>query len=97
MKCDLNVSLTESLSLSSRLSGTPHSNSSSSLQSGGSVAGVALGTSKEGMHQRSFSVSSAEQWSEAVINTTAGQRSNSETPTLKLFFTSFLIIIFLKS
>ncbi|KAG1944311.1 arf-GAP with GTPase, ANK repeat and PH domain-containing protein [Pimephales promelas] len=50
---------------------TPHSNSSSSLQSGGSVAGVALGTSKEGMHQRSFSVSSAEQWSEAVINTTA--------------------------
>ncbi|XP_077101321.1 arfGAP with GTPase domain, ankyrin repeat and PH domain 3 isoform X2 [Siphateles boraxobius] len=50
---------------------TPHSNSSSSLQSGGSVAGVALGTGKEGMHQRSFSVSSAEQWSEAVINTTA--------------------------
>uniref|UniRef100_A0A8C1NL50 Arf-GAP with GTPase, ANK repeat and PH domain-containing protein 3 n=1 Tax=Cyprinus carpio TaxID=7962 RepID=A0A8C1NL50_CYPCA len=50
---------------------TPHSNSSSSLQSGGSVAGVALGTSKEGMHQRSFSVSSAEQWSEAVISTTA--------------------------
>uniref|UniRef100_A0A673LC69 Arf-GAP with GTPase, ANK repeat and PH domain-containing protein 3 n=1 Tax=Sinocyclocheilus rhinocerous TaxID=307959 RepID=A0A673LC69_9TELE len=47
---------------------TPHSNSSSSLQSGGSAAGVALGTSKEGMHQRSFSVSSAEQWSEAVIN-----------------------------
>uniref|UniRef100_A0A673M093 Arf-GAP with GTPase, ANK repeat and PH domain-containing protein 1-like n=1 Tax=Sinocyclocheilus rhinocerous TaxID=307959 RepID=A0A673M093_9TELE len=46
---------------------TPHSNSSSSLQSGGSAAGVALGTSKEGMHQRSFSVSSAEQWSEAVI------------------------------
>ncbi|XP_051538971.1 arf-GAP with GTPase, ANK repeat and PH domain-containing protein 3-like isoform X2 [Myxocyprinus asiaticus] len=50
---------------------TPHSNSSSSLQSGGSVAGVALGNSKEGMHQRSFSVSSAEQWSEAVISTTA--------------------------
>ncbi|KAK9953073.1 hypothetical protein ABG768_017099 [Culter alburnus] len=50
---------------------TPHSNSSSSLQSGGSAAGVALGTSKEGMHQRSFSVSSAEQWSEAVISTTA--------------------------
>ncbi|XP_051969700.1 arf-GAP with GTPase, ANK repeat and PH domain-containing protein 3-like isoform X1 [Xyrauchen texanus] len=50
---------------------TPHSNSSSSLQSGGSVAGVALGNSKEGMHQRSFSVSSAEQWSEAVISTAA--------------------------
>ncbi|XP_016146895.1 arf-GAP with GTPase, ANK repeat and PH domain-containing protein 3-like [Sinocyclocheilus grahami] len=50
---------------------TPHSNSSSSLQSGGSAAGVALGSSKEGMHQRSFSVSSAEQWSEAVISTTA--------------------------
>uniref|UniRef100_A0A8C1WGJ5 Arf-GAP with GTPase, ANK repeat and PH domain-containing protein 3 n=1 Tax=Cyprinus carpio TaxID=7962 RepID=A0A8C1WGJ5_CYPCA len=56
--------------------GTPHSNSSSSLQSGGSVAGVALGTSKEGMHQRSFSVSSAEQWSEAVISTTADPLSS---------------------
>ncbi|XP_009295860.1 arf-GAP with GTPase, ANK repeat and PH domain-containing protein 3 isoform X1 [Danio rerio] len=50
---------------------TPHSNSSSSLQSGGSTAGVALGTNKEGMHQRSFSVSSAEQWNEAVISTTS--------------------------
>lgn len=52
---------------------TPHSNSSSSLQSGGSAAAVALGSSKDGMHQRSFSVSSAEQWNEAVIssNTTA--------------------------
>ncbi|KAI7792245.1 putative arf-GAP with GTPase [Triplophysa rosa] len=50
---------------------TPHSNSSSSLQSGGSAAAVALGNSKEGMHQRSFSVSSAEQWNEAVINTSA--------------------------
>ncbi|XP_056593779.1 arf-GAP with GTPase, ANK repeat and PH domain-containing protein 3 isoform X2 [Triplophysa dalaica] len=48
---------------------TPHSNSSSSLQSGGSAAALALGNSKEGMHQRSFSVSSAEQWNEAVINT----------------------------
>uniref|UniRef100_A0A8C1XAE3 Arf-GAP with GTPase, ANK repeat and PH domain-containing protein 3 n=1 Tax=Cyprinus carpio TaxID=7962 RepID=A0A8C1XAE3_CYPCA len=56
--------------------GTPHSNSSSSLQSGGSAAGVALGTSKEGMHQRSFSVSSAEQWSEAVISTTADPLSS---------------------
>uniref|UniRef100_A0A8C2DKU5 ArfGAP with GTPase domain, ankyrin repeat and PH domain 3 n=1 Tax=Cyprinus carpio TaxID=7962 RepID=A0A8C2DKU5_CYPCA len=46
------------------------------IGSGGSVAGVALGTSKEGMHQRSFSVSSAEQWSEAVISTTADPLSS---------------------
>uniref|UniRef100_A0A8C1ZGV5 Arf-GAP with GTPase, ANK repeat and PH domain-containing protein 3 n=1 Tax=Cyprinus carpio TaxID=7962 RepID=A0A8C1ZGV5_CYPCA len=49
---------------------------SDSLQSGGSAAGVALGTSKEGMHQRSFSVSSAEQWSEAVISTTLSAVAN---------------------
>uniref|UniRef100_A0A8C1NM21 ArfGAP with GTPase domain, ankyrin repeat and PH domain 3 n=1 Tax=Cyprinus carpio TaxID=7962 RepID=A0A8C1NM21_CYPCA len=48
------------------------------IGSGGSVAGVALGTSKEGMHQRSFSVSSAEQWSEAVISTTAEQEESFE-------------------
>uniref|UniRef100_A0A8C1X9I9 Arf-GAP with GTPase, ANK repeat and PH domain-containing protein 3 n=1 Tax=Cyprinus carpio TaxID=7962 RepID=A0A8C1X9I9_CYPCA len=48
--------------------GFPNSSTSPSVRtSGGSAAGVALGTSKEGMHQRSFSVSSAEQWSEAVI------------------------------
>ncbi|KAL7874905.1 hypothetical protein SRHO_G00058750 [Serrasalmus rhombeus] len=49
--------------------GAPHSNSSTSLQSGGSTAGLsmaAVGGVKEGMHQRSFSVSSAEQWNEAV-------------------------------
>uniref|UniRef100_A0A8C1HRY9 ArfGAP with GTPase domain, ankyrin repeat and PH domain 3 n=1 Tax=Cyprinus carpio carpio TaxID=630221 RepID=A0A8C1HRY9_CYPCA len=48
------------------------------IGSGGSAAGVALGTSKEGMHQRSFSVSSAEQWSEAVISTTAEQEESFE-------------------
>uniref|UniRef100_A0A8D3BKD4 Arf-GAP with GTPase, ANK repeat and PH domain-containing protein 3 n=1 Tax=Scophthalmus maximus TaxID=52904 RepID=A0A8D3BKD4_SCOMX len=37
--------------------GAPHSNSSTSLQTGGSV----FGGSKDGMHQRSFSVSSADQ------------------------------------
>uniref|UniRef100_A0A8C4IX67 Arf-GAP with GTPase, ANK repeat and PH domain-containing protein 3 n=1 Tax=Dicentrarchus labrax TaxID=13489 RepID=A0A8C4IX67_DICLA len=47
--------------------GAPHSNSSTSLQTGGSV----FGGSKDGMHQRSFSVSSADQWNEA-INTTNG-------------------------
>ncbi|XP_076000773.1 arfGAP with GTPase domain, ankyrin repeat and PH domain 3 isoform X1 [Genypterus blacodes] len=47
--------------------GAPHSNSSSSLQTGGSV----FGSGKDGMHQRSFSVSSADQWNEAVINTSA--------------------------
>uniref|UniRef100_A0A4W6CGC7 Arf-GAP with GTPase, ANK repeat and PH domain-containing protein 3 n=1 Tax=Lates calcarifer TaxID=8187 RepID=A0A4W6CGC7_LATCA len=47
--------------------GAPHSNSSTSLQTGGS----AFGGSKDGMHQRSFSVSSADQWNEA-INTTNG-------------------------
>ncbi|KAM4605585.1 arfGAP with GTPase domain, ankyrin repeat and PH domain 3 isoform 2-T2 [Polymixia lowei] len=47
--------------------GAPHSNSSTSLQSGGSV----FGSGKDGTHQRSFSVSSADQWNEAVINTSA--------------------------
>uniref|UniRef100_A0A671N621 Arf-GAP with GTPase, ANK repeat and PH domain-containing protein 3 n=1 Tax=Sinocyclocheilus anshuiensis TaxID=1608454 RepID=A0A671N621_9TELE len=63
---------------------TPHSNSSSSLQSGGSATGVALGTSKEGMHQRSFSVSSAEQWSEAVINPLSSAPAMSSTTSPKL-------------
>ncbi|XP_063075792.1 arf-GAP with GTPase, ANK repeat and PH domain-containing protein 3-like isoform X2 [Engraulis encrasicolus] len=52
--------------------GAPHSNSSTSLQSERSAGGLGMagfGGSKEGMHQRSFSVSSAEQWNEAVINT----------------------------
>uniref|UniRef100_A0AAQ4PIL6 Arf-GAP with GTPase, ANK repeat and PH domain-containing protein 3 n=1 Tax=Gasterosteus aculeatus aculeatus TaxID=481459 RepID=A0AAQ4PIL6_GASAC len=48
--------------------GAPHSNSSSSLQTGASL----FGGGKDGsMHQRSFSVSSADQWNEA-INTTNG-------------------------
>ncbi|XP_036842012.1 arf-GAP with GTPase, ANK repeat and PH domain-containing protein 3 isoform X1 [Oncorhynchus mykiss] len=54
--------------------GAPHSNSSTSLQSEHSVGGgnlVGYGGSKDGMHQRSFSVSSADQWNEAVINTSA--------------------------
>ncbi|KAM9458355.1 arf-GAP with GTPase, ANK repeat and PH domain-containing protein 3-like isoform 2-T2 [Salvelinus alpinus] len=54
--------------------GAPHSNSSTSLQSEHSVGGgnlVGFGGSKDGMHQRSFSVSSADQWNEAVINTSA--------------------------
>uniref|UniRef100_A0A673XUK3 Arf-GAP with GTPase, ANK repeat and PH domain-containing protein 3 n=1 Tax=Salmo trutta TaxID=8032 RepID=A0A673XUK3_SALTR len=54
--------------------GAPHSNSSTSLQSEHSVSGgnlVGFGGSKDGMHQRSFSVSSADQWNEAVINTSA--------------------------
>ncbi|XP_034039227.1 arf-GAP with GTPase, ANK repeat and PH domain-containing protein 3 [Thalassophryne amazonica] len=47
--------------------GAPHSNSSTSLQTGGSM----FSSSKDGMHPRSFSVSSADQWNEAVINTSA--------------------------
>uniref|UniRef100_A0AAY4B757 Arf-GAP with GTPase, ANK repeat and PH domain-containing protein 3 n=1 Tax=Denticeps clupeoides TaxID=299321 RepID=A0AAY4B757_9TELE len=50
--------------------GAPHSNSSTSLHSERLAVGVgppAFGGSKEGMHQRSFSVSSAEQWNEAVV------------------------------
>ncbi|KAM6948956.1 arfGAP with GTPase domain, ankyrin repeat and PH domain 3 isoform 2-T2 [Aplochiton taeniatus] len=53
--------------------GAPHSNSSSSLQSGGGVGGGLAGFgSKDGMHQRSFSVSSADQWNEAVVNAANG-------------------------
>uniref|UniRef100_A0A8C6NWW2 Arf-GAP with GTPase, ANK repeat and PH domain-containing protein 3 n=1 Tax=Nothobranchius furzeri TaxID=105023 RepID=A0A8C6NWW2_NOTFU len=44
-----------------------HSNSSISLQMGGS----AFGGSKDGMHQRSFSVSSADQWNEAINTNTS--------------------------
>ncbi|XP_010884201.1 arf-GAP with GTPase, ANK repeat and PH domain-containing protein 3 isoform X2 [Esox lucius] len=54
--------------------GAPHSNSSTSLQSERSVSGsglVGFGGSKESMHQRSFSVSSADQWNEAAINASA--------------------------
>src|SRR4029434_4292076 len=77
LSLSLSLSLSPSLYLSPSLSlappsGAPHSNSSTSLQSERSVSGAGLpgfGGSKDGMHQRSFSVSSAEQWSEAVINT----------------------------
>ncbi|MED6293827.1 Arf-GAP with GTPase, ANK repeat and PH domain-containing protein 1, partial [Characodon lateralis] len=47
--------------------GATHSNSSISLQAGGS----ALGGSKDCMHQRSFSVSSADQWNEAINTSTS--------------------------
>ncbi|KAM9844559.1 arfGAP with GTPase domain, ankyrin repeat and PH domain 3 isoform 1-T1 [Aulostomus maculatus] len=51
--------------------GAPHSNSSTSLQTGGSVFG-----SKDGMHQRSFSVSSADQWNEAINTSTSSGTAN---------------------
>ncbi|KAK2895179.1 hypothetical protein Q8A73_014667 [Channa argus] len=59
--------------------GAPHSNSSTSLQTGGS----AFGGSKDGMHQRSFSVSSADQWNEAINTSTTSGASNgmSDPPT----------------
>uniref|UniRef100_A0A674NT65 Arf-GAP with GTPase, ANK repeat and PH domain-containing protein 3 n=1 Tax=Takifugu rubripes TaxID=31033 RepID=A0A674NT65_TAKRU len=47
--------------------GASHSNSSTSLQTGG----LAFGGSKDGMHQRSFSVSSADQWNEAINTSTS--------------------------
>uniref|UniRef100_A0AAQ5ZDH0 Small monomeric GTPase n=1 Tax=Amphiprion ocellaris TaxID=80972 RepID=A0AAQ5ZDH0_AMPOC len=53
--------------------GAPHSNSSSSLQTGGSV----FGGSKDGMHQRSFSVSSADQWNEAINTSTSSEQEDS--------------------
>ncbi|XP_069013644.1 arf-GAP with GTPase, ANK repeat and PH domain-containing protein 3 isoform X1 [Embiotoca jacksoni] len=52
--------------------GAPHSNSSTSLQTGGS----AFGGSKDGMHQRSFSVSSADQWNEAINTSTSSGAPN---------------------
>ncbi|XP_041658233.1 arf-GAP with GTPase, ANK repeat and PH domain-containing protein 3 isoform X2 [Cheilinus undulatus] len=52
--------------------GAPHSNSSTSLQTGGSV----FGSSKDGMHQRSFSVSSADQWNEAINTSTSSGAPN---------------------
>ncbi|GLD51001.1 arf-GAP with GTPase, ANK repeat and PH domain-containing protein 3 isoform X1 [Lates japonicus] len=52
--------------------GAPHSNSSTSLQTGGS----AFGGSKDGMHQRSFSVSSADQWNEAINTSTSSVAPN---------------------
>ncbi|XP_041804219.1 arf-GAP with GTPase, ANK repeat and PH domain-containing protein 3 isoform X2 [Chelmon rostratus] len=55
--------------------GAPHSNSSTSLQTGGSV----FGGSKDGMHQRSFSVSSADQWNEAINTSTSSGAPNGMT------------------
>ncbi|KAK7945508.1 hypothetical protein WMY93_001236 [Mugilogobius chulae] len=49
--------------------GAPHSNSSSSL-----TGGVVFG--KDSMHQRSFSVSSADQWNEAINTSTTSGASN---------------------
>ncbi|XP_008432490.1 arfGAP with GTPase domain, ankyrin repeat and PH domain 3 isoform X6 [Poecilia reticulata] len=55
--------------------GATHSNSSISLQAGGS----AFGGSKDGMHQRSFSVSSADQWNEAINTSTNSGPPNGMT------------------
>ncbi|XP_014863684.1 PREDICTED: arf-GAP with GTPase, ANK repeat and PH domain-containing protein 3 isoform X2 [Poecilia mexicana] len=55
--------------------GATHSNSSISLQAGGS----AFGGSKDGMHQRSFSVSSADQWNEAINTSTNSGAPNGMT------------------
>ncbi|XP_017281472.1 LOW QUALITY PROTEIN: arf-GAP with GTPase, ANK repeat and PH domain-containing protein 3 [Kryptolebias marmoratus] len=52
--------------------GAPHSNSSISLQTGG----LAFGGSKDSMHQRSFSVSSADQWNEAINTSTSSGAPN---------------------
>ncbi|XP_037644388.1 arf-GAP with GTPase, ANK repeat and PH domain-containing protein 3 isoform X3 [Sebastes umbrosus] len=52
--------------------GAPHSNSSSSLQTGASL----FSASKDGMHQRSFSVSSADQWNEAINTSTSSGAPN---------------------
>ncbi|XP_028659713.2 arf-GAP with GTPase, ANK repeat and PH domain-containing protein 3 isoform X1 [Erpetoichthys calabaricus] len=59
--------------------GASHSNSSGSLQSERSVSGtnlVAYGGKPDGMHHRSFSVSSADQWNEAVITPNSGTSTN---------------------
>ncbi|XP_027877658.1 arfGAP with GTPase domain, ankyrin repeat and PH domain 3 isoform X2 [Xiphophorus couchianus] len=55
--------------------GATHSNSSISLQAGGS----SFGGSKDGMHQRSFSVSSADQWNEAINTSTSSGAPNGMT------------------
>ncbi|KAJ7411796.1 Arf-GAP with GTPase, ANK repeat and PH domain-containing protein 3 [Willisornis vidua] len=51
--------------------GAPHSTSSTSLHSERSISGINLvgfSSKPDGMHQRSYSVSSADQWNEAVAN-----------------------------
>ncbi|XP_036375316.1 arf-GAP with GTPase, ANK repeat and PH domain-containing protein 3 isoform X2 [Megalops cyprinoides] len=63
------------LQLGTGTAGAPHSNSSGSLQSERSVSGINLvgfGGKPDGMHQRSFSVSSADQWNEAAVSTSTG-------------------------
>ncbi|XP_077367857.1 arf-GAP with GTPase, ANK repeat and PH domain-containing protein 3-like [Festucalex cinctus] len=52
--------------------GAPHSNSSTSLQTGASL----FGGSKDGMHQHSFSVSSADQWNDAINTSTSSGAPN---------------------
>ncbi|XP_065442564.1 arf-GAP with GTPase, ANK repeat and PH domain-containing protein 3 isoform X2 [Chrysemys picta bellii] len=47
--------------------GAPHSTSSTSLHSERSINLVGFSSKPDGMHQRSYSVSSADQWSEAVV------------------------------
>ncbi|XP_073191077.1 arf-GAP with GTPase, ANK repeat and PH domain-containing protein 3 isoform X1 [Lepidochelys kempii] len=47
--------------------GAPHSTSSTSLHSERSINLVGFCSKPDGMHQRSYSVSSADQWSEAVV------------------------------
>ncbi|KAJ8272989.1 hypothetical protein GJAV_G00095930 [Gymnothorax javanicus] len=61
------------LQLGTGTAGAPHSNSSGSLQSERSVSGINLGFGgkADSIHQRSFSVSSADQWSEATITSGA--------------------------
>ncbi|KAJ8389240.1 hypothetical protein AAFF_G00122600 [Aldrovandia affinis] len=62
------------LQLGTGTTGASHSSSSCSLQSDRVVGGmnlVGFGGKAEGMHQRSFSVSSADQWSEAPVSTSA--------------------------
>ncbi|KAL4646453.1 arf-GAP with GTPase, ANK repeat and PH domain-containing protein 3-like [Arapaima gigas] len=79
------------LQLGTGTAGAPHSNSSTSLQSERSVSGLnpgAFGGKPDGLHQRSFSVSSADQWSEATagpgavaVNGTADSLSSSPNVT----------------
>lgn len=67
--------------------GAPHSNSSTSLQTGGSV----FGGSKDGMHQRSFSVSSADQWNEAINTSTSSGARKTSTFYILIPLKSFLL------
>ncbi|XP_048366567.1 LOW QUALITY PROTEIN: arf-GAP with GTPase, ANK repeat and PH domain-containing protein 3-like [Sphaerodactylus townsendi] len=66
-------------------SSAPHSASSTSLHSERSSGGghlLGLGARAEGLHQRSFSVSSADQWSEAVAApSSSNSGSGSSAPT----------------